>query len=174
MQWDKHLARVEEVTQGLATDVELAHILMGAGGPRQPAFGQHVGFVKVKRGAGPHLARPELGYCKSTHRFCIAHQQQDLHAASGHSTGKRSSGSIPHGLIASHPGGPYKPALDHVLGVLVIPTGKQVSGAGREAVPARTALSGSDFAEVGADSLQLLLSCPGILVGHTSQYERSV
>lgn len=51
------------------------------------------------------------------------------------------------GLIASHPAGPYKPALEHVLGVLVVPTGKRVSGMGRETVPARTALSGSGSAE---------------------------
>ena len=48
----------------------------------------------------------------------------------------------------SHPAGPYKPALEHALGVLIIPAGKQVSGVGREAVPARTALSGTGFAEV--------------------------
>lgn len=49
-----------------------------------------------------------------------------------------------YGLIASHPAGPYKSVLEHALGVLVVPRGNRV---GREAVPARTALSGSGFAE---------------------------
>lgn len=72
MWWDEHLAHVEEMTQCLATDVELAHIPKGADGPCQPPSGQRVGFIKG--GAGLHLARPGLGYCKSTHCFCIAHQ----------------------------------------------------------------------------------------------------
>lgn len=57
---------------------ELACIPRGAGGPHQPASALCVGFFRDS--AGPHLATPELGYCKSSH--CTAPQQQGLHAAS--------------------------------------------------------------------------------------------
>lgn len=39
------------------------------------------------------------------------------------------------GLIASHPAGPYKPALGRVF---IVPVGKQVSRAAREALTSRT------------------------------------
>ena len=100
----------------------------------------HVGIIKVKYGVSCQTRAELLQIHPLLLRYsAAAGLERRLGAPYGEDKW--------YGPIASHPASPYRPVLEHALGVLVVPAKRQVSGVGREAVPARTALSEPGFAE---------------------------